>query len=291
MTEAPNNRPGRSASGPARPSTWNSITALFSATFARQIRSRRTLVLGLLYALPIVLAVLIRRSGAGWRGPTSGYEPRFAEFILIFNLIPQVFIPLTALVLASGMIQDEVEDQTITYLLIRPLPRWSIYAAKLLATLLAAILLTAAGTALTSLAIGWGLADHWEAAGGGLARTVKAIALFALDLTAYCALFGLLSLLMRRSVLLGIGYIILLEGVVANIDFVIRKGTVMYYYRVLCERWIELGQADKFNIDLATAPGLGQSVAILLGASTVAAILASLLMGSREFRVKSPEGS
>ncbi len=275
----------------ARTSTLNSISALFSATFASQVGSRRLLVLALLYSLPIALAVLIRESGAGWRGPTAGYEPPFAEFVLIFNLIPQALVPLTALVFASGMIQDEVEDQTITYLLIRPLPRWSIYAAKLLATWLVTVLLTAACTALTFLAIGWGQSGYWGAGGGGASRMLRTISLFALCLAVYDALFGLLSLLMRRSVLLGIGYIILLEGVVANIDFVIRKATVMYYYRVLCERWIELGQADKVNIDLLTAPGLRESVLTLLGASTAAIVLAVLVMGSREFRVKTPEGS
>lgn len=275
----------------ARPSTFNSIAALFSATFARQMAIKRIIVLGLLYSIPVALVVLIRYSGANFKRPTGGYEPAFAEFLIVFNLLPQVFIPLTALVFASGMIQDEVEEQTITYLLIRPLPRWSIYGAKLLATMLATIVLTSAFTALVFAVIGWSQPGYWGAEGGGTSRMLKAIVLFALSLTAYNALFGLLSLLMRRAILLGIGYIILLEGVVANIDFVIRKGTVMYYYRVLSERWVELGRASDFNIDLETAPSLRDCVQILLIATAGCWLLATFLMQTREFRVKTPEGS
>jgi len=289
MTEAMTFGPDRDL-GSARPTTFNSIAALFTNTLARQLWSKRALVFALLYALPIALAVLIQQVGAGFKGPSVGYEPAFAEFVLLFNLLPQVFIPLTALVFASGMIQDEIEDQTITFLLIRPLPRWSIYAAKLAATLLGSIILTAAATAVIFVVIGWGQPEYWGS-GGGSSRMLMVITLYALSLTAYHAIFGLLSLLMRKAILLGVAYIILLEGWVANIDFVIRKGTVMYYFRILSERWIELGRADDYNLNLPDAPTLQTSVLILLGTTAVTAILAMLLMSTREFRVKTPEGS
>ena len=43
------------------------------------------------------------------------------QFALIFNLIPHALAPLAALLYATGIIQDEVEEQTLTYLLLRPL--------------------------------------------------------------------------------------------------------------------------------------------------------------------------
>lgn len=270
-------------------SVFNSVWALFTMSLLRQVKSRRLFALGFLYLLPLVFAGLLQYNGAGWRGPTGGYEPKFAEFVLVYNLIPQALVPLAALVYSSGMIQDEVEEQTITYLLIRPLPRWAIYVGKLAATVVVTTGLTAVFTALTFLEIGWGQADYW--ASGGLVRLLKTIVLFAVSLKAYDALFGLLSLLMRRAILVGVGYIILLEGVVANIDFVIRKGTVMYYFRVLSERWIDVGHTDKYNIDLETAPSLPECLQILGIATLVAVVLAAILMTVREFRVKTPEGS
>jgi ABC-2 type transport system permease protein len=279
--------PGVAESGGT--SVVRSVWALFSTSLLRQVQSRRVLALGFLFVLPIIFAVLLRYNGAGWRGPTGGYEPQFAEFVLVYNLIPQALVPLCALVYASGMIQDEVEEQTITYLLIRPLPRWTIYAGKLASTIVVTTGLTAAFTCVTFLVIGWGQLNYWSS--GGLARMLQVIALFAASLIAYSALFGLLSLLMRRAILIGVGYIILLEGFVSNIDFVIRKGTVMYHFRVLSERWMEIGHAAKYNIDLDTAPSSSQSLMILAGASLVMVILAGILMSTREFRVKTPEGS
>ena len=58
-------------------------------------------------------------------------------------------MPLAALLYAAGIIQDEVEEQTLTYLLLRPLPRWALYLVKLLATLLVTSVLTAVFTAAT----------------------------------------------------------------------------------------------------------------------------------------------
>ena len=272
-----------------RTSVANSIWALFTMTLLRQAMSRRILVLGLVFILPISLAVLIRHNGAGWRAPIGNYEPDFAEVTLIFYMIAQALVPLTALVYASGMIQDEIEEQTITYLMIRPLPKWSIYLAKLAATIVVTIGLTTVFTGLTFAVIGWGQPDYWSS--GGLVRMLKTMALFALSVTTYCALFGLMSMLMRRAILLGILYVIVLEGFIGNIDFVIRKCTIVYHFRVMAERWMELGHADKFQLDLTTAPSLQDSLLVLLITSLISIVLAAVLMNSREFRVKTPEGS
>ena len=67
--------------------------------------------------------------------------------------IPQAMLPLVALVYASGIVRDEQEEQTITYLLIRPIPKWAFYSVKLLATLTTTVVLTAALTALVYAAI------------------------------------------------------------------------------------------------------------------------------------------
>ena len=72
---------------------------------------------------------------------------------MAFMFIPQALLPLVALVYATGIIQDEQEEQTLTYLLVRPIPRWAIFMVKLLATLTTTVLLTAVFTALTYVAV------------------------------------------------------------------------------------------------------------------------------------------
>ena len=48
----------------------------------------------------------------------------------MLNFIPHALAPLAALLYSAGIIQDEVEDQTLTYLLLRPLPRWALYLGQ-----------------------------------------------------------------------------------------------------------------------------------------------------------------
>ena len=107
-------------------------------------------------------------------------------------------------------------------------------------------------------------------------QALRIAALLALASATYCALFGAVSLLLKRSMIIGVAYIILFEGIFANIDFVVRKATVMYYTRVLAERWLGL-HVDSWSIDLDDAPSGWNCLLILLGAilvSTVAAAIA-----------------
>ena len=98
-------------------------------TLRQHVHGKRWLVMGLLFLLPAALAVLCGHS-ADRQPPPSHWSSSLA---LMF--IPQALLPLVALLYASGMVQDEQEEQTITYLLVRPIPKWALYLVKLLATL------------------------------------------------------------------------------------------------------------------------------------------------------------
>lgn len=258
----------------------SAIWALFRLALARQIRARRILILAALFALPAALAALARRYA-------DGFDARESETVLVLGLFPQALIPLAALLGASGMIRDEVEGQTLTYLLIRPLPRWSIYLAKLAATSAVTAALAAVFATATLLAIHAGSADF--DAGAVLVRAGKASALMALTIVAYGAVFGALSLFVKRTLALGVAYIILFEGLLANVDFAVRKLTVIYYFRTLCARWLDRSPLD-WEIDLSTAPGIARCLATLLIASGAITAVAAIAFARREFRVKTPEG-
>src|SRR5262245_16182623 len=116
--------------------TLSSLVALLWLALRQHVRGRRLLIMAALFALPAALVILIR----SFKQPDS---PEIVQSALIFNLIPHVLAPLAAMLYATGVIQDEVEDQTLTYLLIRPLPRWAIYLTKLLASVLTSSLLVA----------------------------------------------------------------------------------------------------------------------------------------------------
>ena len=102
-------------SGGFRFSAW---LTLFRISVSQFVRGKRLLVLSLIFALPTGLAALAR-----YYHPATPQMIADLEQAMIFYMIPQALVPLTALIFASGMIRDEVEGQTITYLLIRPIPR------------------------------------------------------------------------------------------------------------------------------------------------------------------------
>ncbi len=260
---------------------FSALVSLLNITASRQLRGRRLLILCVLFAVPILFAVLAHR----FQDP---YQLDDVEAVVIFGLIPNAFLPLAALLFSSGMVQDDVEEQTLTYLLIRPIPRWLIYLVKLAGTWLVISLLNAVFTTASLAAVYWGTGAL--APGALLQRAGILAVILSLSLYAYTAFFGGLSLLTRRSLIVGVAYIIVFEGVVANIDFMIRHVTVMYYVRTLCVRWLNLRVSD-WGMDLEKAPGVATCLLTLISVGSVLALLGAWLFSVREFRVKTPEGS
>ena len=113
----------------------------------------------------------------------------------------------------------------------------------------------------------------------------------ALAQVGYCALFGVLGLLTRRSLVAGLAYIIAFEGLLANFDAVVRRLTVMFYFRVLSIRWLKPSKSDEWSIDLTTAPSAGDCLLTLLIATLVLMLFGARRMVVGEFRMKTPEGS
>jgi ABC-2 type transport system permease protein len=266
----------------------SALAALFVLTVRQHTHGRRLLVLGLLYALPCGLAVLLRSLARP--APTDQLE-----LALVFNLLPHGLAPLTALLYASGVIQDEVEEQTLTYLLVRTIPRRALYVTKLLATWCVTALLVAVGTAALYVAIYWGTPELWNEIVP--VRMPRAVAIMALAQVGYCALFGFLGLFTRRFLIAGMIYIVTVEGVLANLDFVARSLTVVYYVRVLVVRWLALpAQLEEqcrreWDLDLEKIPTAGGCVQTLLLFGLIATVLTALWFARREFHVKTPEGS
>jgi ABC-2 type transport system permease protein len=291
---------------PRRGFELGALAALAGLTLRQHLRGRRLLILSLLFLVPSILPPLLRLA----QFPPTAAE---LEFALVFNLIPHALAPLTALLYAAGIIQDEVEDQTLTYLLLRPLPRWALYLTKLAVTWVVTSLLAGVFTVLALVVIHWYDPGLWGEVLPG--RALKVMALVALGQAGYCPLFGLLGLLTRRALIAGLAYIAAIEGLLATFESVVRRLTVMYYLRVLAVRWLEpdghqqlpidlsrasrpggalaqvAGWGQKWSIDLSLAPSAAECVLTLLVAGAFFAVLGALLMMRQEFRMKTPEGS
>jgi ABC-2 type transport system permease protein len=263
-----------------RPSL-SALATVLAITAGRQMRGKRIWALVILFAVPAVLALVIRKYD-------PSYDPANQENVLVFGLIPQAIIPLTALLFASGLVQDDVEEQTLTYFLIRPVPRWAIYLVKALGTTLVTAVFASVFTTLALAAVYGGLPEFdW---GWLLARAGVVSGLSALALLDYIAVFGCLALVTKRSLAVGVGYILVIEGLLANVPFMLRYATVMFYNRVLSVRWLGL-PGDDLGIDVESAPSAAVCLQVLIGAAAFFIALGAWIFSTREFRVKTPEGN
>jgi ABC-2 type transport system permease protein len=270
------------------------LAALYVLTLRQHMHGKRWMIMALLFLLPAALALVVRMTA-------SEMLPIQVEFLFVFLVLPHAILPLVALIYASGIIQDEQEDQTITYLLIRPIPKWALYAAKLLATVTTTVVLTAAFTAVTYAVIYFGTEAGPETV---MVRAAKAIAVHSLAMITYCCLFGLMSLFTRRFLIAGILYIILIEGVFANLPFSVRWLTVIYYARLIAYRMMPFVftqnghtidmASDAWQLDaeknpmLAGHPTTDTCLIVLLGASLAFMVIAAVICSRREFHVKTP---
>ena len=125
---------------------------------------------------------------------------------------------------------------------------------------------------------------------GLVCRALTTAGTLALAQVGYCGLFGVLGLLMRRSLLAGVAYIILFEGLLASLDTVARRLTVMYYFRVLTLRWLAPADGFEWSINLDTAPDVHTCVLTLLGVGLGLTVMGALLFTVQEVRMKTPEG-
>src|SRR4051794_13456697 len=280
----------------ARMSRLGSCWTLYLLTLRQHLHGRRWMALVALFLLPAGLAILIQHTRA--RAPGV-----FLDFLLSWILIPQALLPLIALLYASGIIQDEQEEQTITYLLVRPINKWLLYWVKMAATWTTTILLVTVLTVLTYAAIYTGAGVDFSAV---LLRCVKAGGILSLAAITYCSLFGAMSLITRRTLFVGILYTALVEGLLASLPLSVRLATVIYYMRIIAYRsldflvtWPRRGQDDvaaaawflniKDDPTLAEHPKLSSCVLVLLGVSLVCTTAAGWLCSQYEFHVKTPE--
>jgi ABC-2 type transport system permease protein len=271
----------------ARAAEWSAVAALFGLTVRQHTHGRRMIVLGILYLLPCVLALVLRNL-------TKAPPAEGMEFVFVFTLLPHGLAPLTALLYAAGIVSDEVEEQTLTYLLVRSIPRWLIYVTKLLATWCVTTVLVSFAVFLLYAAIYAGSPEFGTTI---LPRALRAIVLAALAQVGYCALFGFLGLYTRWSLVAGIGYIVAIEGVLANVDFVGRSLTVVYYVRTLTLNWLDLPSGLERQCrevwrmqDPTLLPSPSTCVLTLLGFGLILSAVSALWFARSEYRVKTPGG-
>lgn len=146
--------------------------------------------------LGIIIGVVVERSDPG---------PEFAiDFLSRFGLI--IYVPLVVLVIATATLGTLVEEKTLIYFWVRPIGRWQITAAALLAGLIVLLPLILVPLGVLAAVVG----DSADVRGTLVASLV--------GIAGYTSVFTLLGLLTQRSLAWGLGYILVWEGFVAGLS-------------------------------------------------------------------------
>ena len=150
-----------------------------------------------------------------------------AAFNMYSNFLIFIFasfmIPICALAYGTASVGGDREDQTLLFLLVRPIPRWLIVLAKFTATLPLSLGLTAAT-----------FFGYCRLAGepGALAYQLYLPTILCMTL-AYVGLFHLFAVSLRHSTIIALVYAIFMEVLLGNLPGVIKRIAVNYYGRSL----------------------------------------------------------
>jgi ABC-2 type transport system permease protein len=191
-----------------------SVILTIAALTARSLLGRRrSLLLALLALLPVGIAALVRLSGRG-----TGDEA--VTTAIMDRLIVTTLLPIVGLVFGTAVLGAELEDGTAIFLLIKPIERWRIVAAKLIVAVGLSIVFVspAAFVAGAILDVGVG----WSGAIGAAVGT-------AVGATVYATVFFALSLVTGRALAIGLIYVLVWEGVLAGLLEGIRALSIRQY--------------------------------------------------------------
>ena len=166
---------------------------------------RRTLLMLLLAGIPILVGLIVRANGPGVRDVGATLD----------GLVVRVVLPLVALVFGTAALGSELEDGTAVHLLTKPIRRSTIVLAKITVagTLTAALLVP------STIVAGMLIAGLLNTRPGSDPIT----ATFAIGLGVlvgsylYAAIFVALSIVTSRGLLVGLGYALIWEGILAGL--------------------------------------------------------------------------
>jgi ABC-2 type transport system permease protein len=217
-----------------QPSVAASALRIFDLSLGQMLWSRRSVFLGVLLGGPVLLAVALRvvgalvHSGVQINGARVGGGAIFGMMIWLLYL--RFIIPVLGVFYGTSLIADEIDDKTITYLFVRPIPRRAVLLGKYLAYLACTILLV-----LPSVMIVFFLVV--PIGGGSIAAAFPSLladlAMLAIGLASCGALFAWVGTRLKRPLVIGLVFAFGWEPGVLLFPGYLKKLTVAYYLQAL----------------------------------------------------------
>ena len=243
-----------------------------SLTLRYLLGTRRVIATALLAAVPLILALSLAAARV------ESFDILLFQ-ILMIPLFLQVFLIFVTLVNATTLIRDEIDDNTLPFLLTRPISKPALIAYKYIGYLVAVLILLVPpiilAYAVTEAYRGLAFTTDLDVLWGFLVTTI-------LGSAAYGALFMFISVLVRRPLAVGLLIGFVWESVAGQIPGDVPKLSVIHYLRTILKDVVAVGPLSGYPSDL----GAGVAAGILIAFSIAMVILSGLVFQQMEFRQK-----
>jgi ABC-2 type transport system permease protein len=228
--------------------------ALLRFALGELLAGRRLAIVAALVALPLWLPSLL--------APGSRQDPTVFSFGLFRSLVVPVLLPVVSLTFSTAALGTELRRGTITNLMLKPIPRWSVLGVEYLAAVLATLLVLLPSEV---------VAQVLAARGGGSGVLLQGMLLATvLGALAYCALGLLLSLLVSRALLVGLVYALLWEGGVVGVAPSASSLSVRGYVEGVLAALLDRGGGPQLNARLGPLSATLLALVVTLLALTLA---------------------
>lgn len=245
---------------------------LFSLTIRYTLTTRRGFAIAGLAAVPVILAVSLAVANV------PGFDIVLFQ-ILMVPLFLQVVLIFVTIVPSTALVREEIEDNTIPYLLTRPVSKPAIATYKFAGYLAAAVALLLPPLALSYAVTQWSAGDPL----GSDLDVLYAFSLAAvLGAAAYGAFFLFLSLLVRRPLAVGLLFGFVWESIVSSFPGDIPKLSITYYLRSIIAGIVAVGPLTGFPTDFSAL----QASAVLIAFAAGTMVLSMFVIQNMEFKQK-----
>jgi ABC-type transport system involved in multi-copper enzyme maturation permease subunit len=252
------------------------IWLLFSTHVWRTCFSLRALLMLLLALVPIAFALLFK-----W--VFERHDEEYLPVVLMsWLLVIQGVVPLVALIGGTGVFAAEVEDRTLSYLFVRPIPRAAVLLGRLMAVLLlvlAVVAVSEGGVLLVLQSVGGGTLE-------GQLSDEAASRLFATALVGaavYTTIFAAAGTFLRHPMIVGLAYVFAIEGFLGNLPEDTQALTVQYWLKCWLSGAEPAGFQELITLQLSELDPPDEAMRTLLYVVLVALGLGSWVVSRKQY--------
>ena len=231
------------------------MLTIYKLSLTQMLRPKRLLILLFIAAVPVALSVV-----AAIFPPNPEDLVSFRDDFLMGPIVISAVLPIITVVLATASLGHEIEDQTMTYLFLKPVPRWGIVLPKFLATVTVAIVVVVGSGVLTTVIV----------PEGSVITSVAAAAGLAVGVLAYTAIFTWAGLMTSHALALGLVYVFVWEAAIVGFLQGVRWLSVRHYTEATIHGFDDIQFAgDAATLSLSQALPAAGIVIVLFVALTI----------------------